>query len=131
MQTVISSARRYDAVTVFFHWTTAVLVVVQWLGAQTIDWFPSGPLRVDARSLHISLGATLAMILVARVAWRLTAGRRLPLADRGALNVVAKGTHWALYALLTAMVLAGMFLTWVRGGQPVQPHHHPKLCTRR
>ncbi len=29
--------------------------------------------------------------------------------------MVAKATHWGLYALLTAMVLAGMFLTWTRG----------------
>ncbi len=91
------------------------MVAGQWLGAQTIDWFPRGPLRVDARSMHIAFGLLLAALLVARLAWRMTGGRRLPLADEGALNVVAKGTHWALYALLAAMVLAGMFLTWTRG----------------
>ena len=115
MQTVSPTARSYDARTIFFHWATAVLVVAQWLGAQTIDWFPRGPLRVDARSVHITLGVLLAALLVARLAWRVTGGRRLPLADKGALNVVAKGTHWTLYGLLAAMVLAGMFLTWTRG----------------
>jgi cytochrome b561 len=115
MQPVSTTSRSYDATTIFFHWATAVLVVTQWLGAQTIDWFPRGPLRVDARSVHITFGVLLAALLVARLAWRMTAGRRLPLADKGALNVVAKGTHWTLYALLAAMVLAGMFLTWTRG----------------
>ena len=60
-------------------------------------------------------GLLLAALLVGRLFWRVTGGRRLPLADAGALNVVAKGTHWVLYALLVAMVLAGMFLTWTRG----------------
>lgn len=115
MQPATPSARRYDSVTIFFHWVTALLVVTQWLGAQVIDWFPRGPLRVDARSVHITFGVLLALLLLGRVAWRLTKGRRLPLADKGALNIVAKGTHWGLYALLAAMVLAGMFLTWTRG----------------
>ena len=115
MQPVSNDARRYDMTTILFHWATAVLVVTQWLGAQTIDWFPRGPLRVDARSVHITVGVTLAVLLAARLLWRVTRGRRLPLADEGALNLVAKGTHWALYALLASMVLAGMFLTWTRG----------------
>jgi cytochrome b561 len=59
---------RYDATTMFFHWATAILVATQWLGAQTIDWFPGGPLRVDVRSVHITCGALLAVLLLARIA---------------------------------------------------------------
>ena len=115
MQPVTPDARRYDRATILFHWLTAVLVVAQWVGAQTIDLFPRGPLRVDARSVHIAAGTLLALLLVARLFWRVTGGRRLPLADKGALNALAKATHWGLYALLLVMVSAGLFLTWVRG----------------
>ncbi len=115
MQPVNPRAERYDTATMFFHWATAVLVVFQWVGAQTIDLFPRGPLRVDARSMHITFGLLLAALLAARLLWRATRGRRLPLADTGALNVVAKATHWGLYALLAAMLLVGMFLEWTRG----------------
>ena len=115
MQPVSQTAARYDAGTMFFHWATAVLVLGNWLGAQTIDWFPRGPLRVDARSVHITVGVLLAALIIGRLIWRLTGGRRLPLADKGALNVVAKGTHWTLYALVIAMVSLGMFLAWTRG----------------
>ncbi len=115
MQPVSLTAQRYDRTTMLFHWATALLVVGNWLGAQTIDWFPRGPLRVDARSVHITVGVLLTLILLGRVAWRLTEGRRLPLADHGALNIVAKGTHWLLYALLFTMVGLGLFLTWSRG----------------
>ena len=115
MQAVDANATRYDSTTMFFHWVVALLVGTQWLGAQTIDWFPRGALRVDARSVHITVGVLLAALLLGRILWRLTAGRRLPLADKGALNLVAKGTHWGLYLLLLAMVTLGVFLTWTRG----------------
>lgn len=115
MQPVSADARHYDRATMAFHWAIAVLVVVQWLGAQVIDWFPRGALRVDARSVHIVGGVLVAGLLAARIIWRATGGRRLPLADKGALNVIAKGTHWILYLLLLAMVTAGLALTWARG----------------
>lgn len=115
MQRVSTTDRQYDNTTIAFHWATAVLVVTQWLGAQTIDWFPRGYLRVDARSMHIISGALLGVVLGARVIWRLTKGRRLPLADKGLLNVFAKTTHFVLYTLVCSMVLVGLFLAWTRG----------------
>ena len=115
MQPVDPTARHYDTWTIIFHWTVAVLVIGQWIGAQLIDYFPRGPLRVDARSLHIVFGVLLGVILIARIIWRTTSGRRLPLADRGALNILAKGTHWALYALVATMIALGVFLAWTRG----------------
>ena len=115
MQPVSTNARSYDRATIAFHWATAILVVGQWLGAQTIDWFPRGSLRVDARSVHIVAGVLLAALVAARLLWRVSGGRRLPLADKGALNLLAKGTHWGLYALLIAMLGVGLFLEWTRG----------------
>jgi cytochrome b561 len=57
----------------------------------------------------------LAAVLVVRIVWRLTRGRRLPAADQGLTHVLAKATHWALYALVAAMLLVGMALAWTRG----------------
>jgi cytochrome b561 len=115
MQPIDHDAIRYDTKTIIFHWVTVVLVATQWLGAQTIDWFPSGALRVDARSMHIAVGVLLAGILLARIVWRLTGGRRLPSVGEGVIPLIAKVTHWGLYGLLAAMVIVGMVLTWTRG----------------
>jgi cytochrome b561 len=115
MRPVDPGAERYDALTIFFHWATAAFVVLQFVGAWTIDVFPSGALRVGARSFHITAGAVLAALVLARLAWRATRGRRLPLADEGVMNVASKATHWGLYALLLAMVSVGFLLAWVRG----------------
>ena len=100
MQAVDWNARRYDRRTIFFHWLTLFLVVLQFAIAWTIDDFPRGPLRVDSRSCHILVGTLLAAVLGARLAWRMTRGRRLPPADRHLLHVVAKVTHWGLYLVL-------------------------------
>src|SRR3954447_25595785 len=56
MQTVNPTATRYDSVTILSHWFMALLIGVQWIVALSIDLFPKGPLRIDARSVHIVCG---------------------------------------------------------------------------
>lgn len=115
MRPVSSVDTRYDLPTVWFHWTVALLVLIQWILAQVIDWFPQGMPRVEARSVHISLGVCLGILLAARILWRATRGRVLPPADKGVLQTLAKAVHYGLYALLIAMVFVGIFLVYVRG----------------
>ncbi|MDR3536446.1 MAG: cytochrome b/b6 domain-containing protein [Acetobacteraceae bacterium] len=106
---------RHDPTTILLHWLTAALVVVLWTIGQTVDFAPSGALRVDYRSVHIVLGATLAVVLVARIAWRLTRNGMLPALDTGLLLLVARATHFALYVLLVAAVGLGLANAWIRG----------------
>ena len=106
---------RYDKKTIFLHWATALLVVLLWGIAQVIDDFPSGALRVDARSVHITLGVTLLVVLALRIFWRLRDGRQLPSAEGGVLGFAAHAVHYALYALLAAEVVLGMANVWMRG----------------
>lgn len=105
----------YDTVTIILHWMVFVLVAVLWVGAETLDWFQPGPLRADARSLHILLGSLLGGIGAIRFVWRLSFGRPLPPVDDGALGVVSHLTHQGLYVLLAAMVFVGMLLLWATG----------------
>ena len=127
MQPISPGAKRYDGTTIFYHWAVAILVAAQWLGAQTIDWFPRGPLRVDARSIHITLGLCLGVLLAARIVWRLTRGRRLPPADRGALHAVAKAVQWSLYILIALMIIVGVALAWARGDSIFNLFSIPRL----
>jgi cytochrome b561 len=114
MQPVDRIARAYDGQTILWHWLTAALVVEQWLGAQVIDDF-TGDGRIAARSVHIVLGVTLALVLLRRVWWRATGGRRLTPTDSRPLEVIAKATHWGLYVLVAATVVLGLANVWVRG----------------
>jgi cytochrome b561 len=106
---------RYDRTTIFFHWLVAGLVTAQWLGAQIIDWFPAGAWRIDARSVHITMGALLLPVILARLAWRLTKGRHLPALRGGIWDKLARTIHAGLYAAIIAMIGAGLFGAWTRG----------------
>lgn len=114
MHSVSLQTTRYDVRTMLFHWATAVLIIFQWVGAQLIDSFPR-ELRVDARSVHIVTGVLLGLVLLARIIWRVTEGRRLPAADTGLKQAAAKATHWGLYLLVAVMIGLGVGLTWARG----------------
>jgi cytochrome b561 len=85
------------------------------LGAHSIDWFPRGILRIDARSLHIIFGTILAALISGRLAWRWTRGRFLPSNDHGALKIVATAVHGLLYLLLVATISLGLTNAWIRG----------------
>jgi cytochrome b561 len=115
MQPVTPAATRYDRTTIWIHWLTVALVAFQWLSANLIDEFAKGAPRMMAKSVHIASRAILLTLMLYRVFWRSTGGRRLPPADRPALHVVAKATHWGLYALLFTTVGLGILTAWARG----------------
>jgi cytochrome b561 len=110
------ASAHYDRRTIALHWATAALVLALWALGQSIDWFPKGDPRVYARSTHISLGAALAVVLVARIGWRIgSTAAHLPAAGSGWLDKIATLTHWLLYGLLIATVALGVANAWVRG----------------
>jgi cytochrome b561 len=105
----------YDSRTIALHWVTAAFVVMLWTLGQCIDSFPKGVPRMSARSVHITFGALLAILLAVRIAWRLRAGVKLSAAVPGISGQLAVGAHYLLYALLAAAVLLGIACEWFRG----------------
>ncbi len=110
-----STVTRYDPTTVWLHWISVSLIVALWVIGQTGDWFPRGPLRDTVWSIHVTLGFATAFVLLTRIAWRAHFGRVLPPADSGTLYVIAKATHYTLYALLGLVVVAGIIDASYRG----------------
>jgi cytochrome b561 len=106
---------RHDPVTIGLHWITAFLAGGLWTIGQTIDVFPNGPLRIDYRSVHIVFGVVLALVVLARLAWRLTRQQMLTPLDTGLLLIVARATHWALYALLVITLGLGVTYSLAQG----------------
>lgn len=123
----VEPAVRYDGVSILLHWLTAALVVLLWTLGQTIDFFPKGGPRIDARSVHIALGATLGVVLLVRILWRARSGRRLPVANSGWIGVTAKLVHYGLYVLVGATVVLGIFNAWQRGDVLFNIYTIPKL----
>jgi cytochrome b561 len=123
----IATPTRYDRFSILLHWLTAALVAVLWTLGQTIDFFPKGAPKIDARSMHILLGVTLGLVLLVRMLWRASAGRNLPLADSGWTGVVAKLVHYGLYVLVAATVALGVLNAWQRGDVLFNLYTIPKL----
>lgn len=106
---------RFDSTTIRLHWLTAILVILLWVSAQVIDYFPKGTPRITMRSIHITLGVTLALVVAYRMWWRRRYGRRLPPASSGAQQFLSHTIHTALYTLLLVELALGFSNAWVRG----------------
>jgi cytochrome b561 len=105
---------RYDRKTIALHWWTAALVALLWLIAQVIDDFPRGPWRVNMRSVHITLGITLAIVLLLRLMWRNLSKDAHKAARNGVLEHAAAIGHFLLYALAISTVLLGLVNASIR-----------------
>lgn len=123
----IGTPARYDRLSILLHWITAALVLALWALGQTIDWFPKGGPKIDARSTHFLLGITLGVVLLGRIAWRASGGRNLPLADTGWVGIAARVVHYGLYLLVAATVVLGIFNAWQRGDVVFNLFTIPKL----
>ncbi|WP_395698259.1 cytochrome b [Methylocella sp.] len=105
----------YDPLTIALHWSVAGLVVGLWIIGQVADLFPKGPLRGGLWSTHVVLGFFLAVLVVWRLAWRVSRGRRLPPSGGRALAIAAKAVQGLMYLTLLAVILLGVVNAFVRG----------------
>lgn len=101
----------YDRFSIFLHWTTAILVLVQFALAHT--WgFAAKPERHVMIVLHMSFGILLTILLAARIIWRSLPVNRVAPAESGLAEIAAKAIHYLLYVLLVAEAVLGFTLRW-------------------
>jgi cytochrome b561 len=102
---------RYDGLAMTLHRVTVALVLTQFLLAEFSD-YAARPTRQVMVTAHMSFGIILTGVVLVRIFWRLLPGHRVQDASRGWDNVVAKATHYSLYALLAAQAVLGFLLRW-------------------
>jgi cytochrome b561 len=105
----------YDRTTIVLHWLTALLFGLLWIVGQTADLIPDGPVNTAVWSSHVVLGFALAAIIVFRVAWRLSRGRRLPPPNSALPPFLAATAHHLLYLFLAIVLTLGVINAFVRG----------------
>src|SRR4051812_37935559 len=112
-----NSADSYGAVPQALHWAVAALVLAAWLLGTFGDAFPRGPARAAGLFVHMSAGLAVMALVIARLAGRL--GAPPPLPEKTALGKWAERagqiTHYALYALLLVIPVAGIVVQFARG----------------
>lgn len=99
--------RRYSIVAMVLHWAIAIAVIANWRIAETAEHAPEAQAR-EIMGSHMSLGVTILVLVLLRLAWRLV-HRPPPLAAhlKPWERALAKTTHILFYVLLIAMPLAG------------------------
>ena len=106
---------RYNNVAVFIHWLTAILVVIQLYVGFTFHEMERGPERGEWFMWHKTLGATILVLALIRLGWRLMHKPppfppELPRWER----IAAVWNHRLFYILLIAIPLTGLLA--VSGG---------------
>ena len=109
----------YDAVSRTFHWLVVALVVAQIAIALVLPAVLPKSAEDTIFAAHYAVGSTVLLVMVLRLGWRLThpmptAPTDLPPALRG----LARGTHWAFYAVLIALPLLGWTAANAYGATP-------------
>ena len=103
-----NTADDWGAPAKFFHWTVALLVVVQvGLGFAAALWRLS-PLKLDLFVWHKSVGILILALMLARLVWRLAnRAPALPPQTPAWERHAAHASHGLLYALAIALPLSG------------------------
>ncbi|HEY3796775.1 MAG TPA: cytochrome b [Caulobacteraceae bacterium] len=108
-----AGAARYSTGAIVLHWTIALLIVVQlclgwWMNEVLPDHTPA---QDATEHVHISLGLTIFLLVLVRIAWRLT-HRPPPLpADMPAWERwLSYAVHFVFYVLLLVLPLSGWTL---------------------
>ena len=111
-----NTREEWGSVSMALHWLVVVLILMMAVIGLTMGDLPNGPDKVWVYALHKSIGITILVLVVLRLAWRLYAGAPGPVAGTpGWQERIASLTHWALYALLLAMPLSGWVLNSASG----------------
>ncbi len=103
------SSSRYTSVAVALHWAIALVIVGQIAVGLYMHKLPNvSPIKFDLYQLHKSFGLTVLALTFVRLGWRLIKPPpALPQAMPAWQRLVARGTHWAFYALMVLTPLAG------------------------
>ena len=106
---------RYNAVTRWVHWLTAILVVATFiLGPEDLDEAENlgGDWRVQ---VHETLGLVVFSLSIFRLVWMLFFQPRLHIPMSAIMSISAKVLQATLYFLLLAVPLTAAFGIWLNG----------------
>lgn len=104
---------RFSALAIVLHWTIAGLIAFNIYLGLKFDGLPILQ-KFQALQLHKSVGITVLVLSVLRLAWRLI--HKPPGYPEGMKpweKAVASATHWGFYGLMLGLPLVGWFLVSV------------------
>ena len=112
-ETLVNTKARYGAIAQFFHWTTALLVLVLLVLGVVMSRIPASSSeqiadKVWLYSLHKTLGMTVLSLAVLRIVWALVSTKPAPVhPERKMETLAAETVHWLLYGCIILVPLSG------------------------
>lgn len=107
---------RWGAVSQSFHWLIVLLLLAQGTVGLLMGDMARGPDKIAVYAFHKSVGITILALAVARLLWRLYAGRPATVPGTPSWQEgMASFMHGLLYALLFAVPISGWVMNSAAG----------------
>jgi cytochrome b561 len=102
----------WGAIAKSFHWLVAAMILGQLVLGRVADKSALSPAKLDLFVWHKSLGVTILLLAVLRLAWRLVnPPPRTPAGIPRFATLLAKSGHTVLYLLMFAVPLSGWWVS--------------------
>jgi cytochrome b561 len=104
----------WGSLTKALHWLIVILIINQWVIAERAEEL-KGLAKLQALGWHKSFGMTILMLAIVRLVWRwMNPVPDLTAETRPWERVLARVSHFLLYALIFAMPLTGWMMSSAR-----------------
>ena len=110
-----NTATDYGSIAKWIHWITALLFLGSYASVYYRHWFTveKTPENWTALQLHLSIGITIAVVVVLRIIWKIMNRSPDPQPGSRLEHLAAKLGHLALYAVMIIMPITGYLGTGV------------------
>ena len=110
---ILNSDERYGLISIIFHWLMALIIIATFiLGLNLKHNFQY---YYEVLALHNSLGITIFLLALLRVAWRYINIKPIPLPNKPILMKIATLTHIFFYIIFFTLPITGYILTNLQG----------------
>jgi cytochrome b561 len=101
---------KYSKRNILIHWLTLALLVAAWFLGDALDEARhEGGATIAGYLVHLAVGASVLLLTLARLVFRNKDGIPPAMGDTP-MDKVAKGIHYALYAVLVLLPVSGMMV---------------------
>jgi cytochrome b561 len=117
--TLKNTADRWGPVSQAFHWIIVLLILGLAIVGLTMGELPKTPKYFWVYTAHKSTGLLVLALVIARLGWRLYAGKPEPVPGTPTWQErIATVTHWLLYGLILLMPISGWLYDSASGLRP-------------
>jgi cytochrome b561/polyisoprenoid-binding protein YceI len=100
----------YTKVAIAFHWVIALCIVAQLALGWRLHDVPSGAARYATFQLHKSIGLSILLLSIGRLAWRLVHSSPAPAPLPRWQRLAADLVHWGFYGVMIGLPLTGWIM---------------------